>query len=412
MSQRSWKAVFSLRRKSKRRVTDESTPAAPAQALPTQSGVTQSEVAQSELAKSDGPTPIAFDLTSHHALGGGSYVYKKDYHLYLQKLLPLKGKRIEVNLVMQPNSSPHLGTLCNMGLTFVVASRMQKLGHEVLVMIDLSDQGQGEQMDINGVRYQKSLRDTGELAKYLPQYEELLKILSKKYNVKYELRFEEGFLQQPGMSNIIQRIVQERVELGKYLMPSNGRLSFRAACPKCGLTDKGGIKNEYSEDGSEITFLCPEHGKFKLNVHNDTPKLQYNTQLLNLIMGRYYEQVDYNWIEVCGSDYAGFWQEQLLWRFLSKPVIIVYTPLIVDWSGSKISKSAYLQRTAYDYLIKAGLEYLLSYDVFRQQHKDLNVLWKEIELWFDEPYRLFRSYSLHYMHLIFTGETLNLGTIH
>ena len=40
--------------------------------------------------------------------------------------------------------------------------------------------------------------------------------------------------------------------------------------------------------------------------------------------------------------------EQLLWRHITKPLVIVYTPLITDWSGSKISKSLYLRGGAYD----------------------------------------------------------------
>ena len=74
---------------------------------------------------------------------------------------------------------------------------------------------------------------------------------------------------------------------------------------------------------------------------------------------------------------------------MTKPAIIVYTSLIADWSGSKVSKSLYLQKTAYDYLIKAKQEYLLNYQTLRREGRDLTVLWKEVELWVDEPYRLF-----------------------
>nr|KMM64892.1 hypothetical protein CPAG_01244 [Coccidioides posadasii RMSCC 3488] len=87
-------------------------------------------------------------------------------------------------------------------------------------------------------------------------------------------------------------------------------------------------------------------------------------------------------------------------------------PLISDWSGSKLSKSLYLQQTAYDYLKKAGQEYLLSYQVFRQEKRDFTVLLREIERWVDEPYRLFRGYSLHYPHLLFEKRELLLGIIH
>ncbi|EAS36239.3 uncharacterized protein CIMG_01593 [Coccidioides immitis RS] len=151
------------------------------------------------------------------------------------------------------------------------------------------------------------------------------------------------------------------------------------------------MNNIYSQGGSTVSFECPRHGRFNYNVDSDSHRFQFNCQLFNLVIGRYYERASYNYIEVCGSDYAGFWQEQLLWRFLVKPILIVYTPLISDWSGSKVSKSLYLQQTAYDYLKKAGQEYLLSYQVFRQEKRDFTVLLREIECWVDEPYRLFRG---------------------
>lgn len=51
----------------------------------------------------------------------------------------------------------------------------------------------------------------------------------------------------------------------------------------------------------------------------------------------------------------------------------------------------------YDYLNKAGREYLLRYQVFRQgRGRNFTVLLWDIECWVDEPYRLFQSYSLHY----------------
>ncbi len=59
-----------------------------------------------------------------------------------------------------------------------------------------------------------------------------------------------------------------------------------------------------------------------------------------------------------------------------------------------------------------GQEYLLNYGVLRMEEKDLQVLWQEIKRWVDEPYRLFRGYSLHYLHLLFQGEQVSLGAIH
>ena len=365
-----------------------------------------------KLSTYDKVIPIAYDLASHHALGGGSYVFKRDYPLYLKSLLSPQFKRVEVNIIIQPNSSPHIGTLSSLGLAFVVARRLQDLGLDVIVRCDLWDQARGAQYEINSAKYQQSLRDTGGFQRYLPNYTHILQVLAAQYAVKHHLRLEEEFLQQPEVAGVVRDIIINRSTLGKCLMPATGLLALRAPYPACGLVDKYGIKNIYAEDGSSLSFWCPHHGPFSCDTRTETHRLQFNCQLFNLVMGMFYERVDYGWIEICGSDYAGFWQEQLLWRFLSKPTIIVYTPLISDWSGAKVSEALYLQSTAYDYLRKVGLECLLSYEVLRQEKRDLNVLWQEIEKWVDEPYRLFRGYSLHYLHLLFEGHHMDLGIIH
>ena len=145
------------------------------------------------------------------------------------------------------------------------------------------------------------------------------------------------------------------------------------------------------------------------DVRKDALKLKFNCQLINLVLALYCERVDCGYVKVIGSDYAGFWQEQLIWRHLTKPMIIVYTPLISDWSGSKVSKSLYLQEGAYDYLRQAKQEYLLSYKVFQQEQRDIGILWQEVEKWVDEPYRLFLGYSLQYMHMLYNQKEIKLG---
>lgn len=253
-------------------------------------------------------------------------------------------------------------------------------------------------MEIDGVEYQRSVMSTGQLATVMPDYEHALQLLSVKYNVDYGIRFEDEFLRQPGIGEVLQRVVRERDRLGPVLMPSTGQLAIRAACSERGLVDKYGTNNLYAEDSQTGTFRCPFHGAFRLDVIKDAHRFQFNCQLFNLILGWFYEAVNFAWIEICGSDYAGFWQEQLLWRFLKKPAMINYTPLVSDWGGSKMSKSVYLQPTAYEYLKLAGQEYLLNYGVLRREGRNLEPLLKQVELWVGEPYRLFRGYSIHDMH--------------
>ncbi|KAJ9415928.1 hypothetical protein QL093DRAFT_2567519 [Fusarium oxysporum] len=273
--------------------------------------------------------------------------------------------------------------MCSLGLAFVLARRLLDEGLDVSVTCDLWDRAKGEQMTIDGVVYQKSLRDKGTFQKHLPGYVQIINELASRYRVYHRIRMEEEFMSNPEIPDVLREIVIKRGFYGKVLAPERGSLAIRASCPECGLVEK-----------------------------YESNRFQFNCQLFNLVLGLFYERTPYNWIEICGSDYAGFWQEQLLWRFLSKPAIIVYTPLISDWSGSKVPKSLYLQDTAYQYLRDSGQEYLLNYEVCRQENKDLTILWKEVELWVDEPYRLFRGYSIHYLHLLFEGQAIGLGTIH
>lgn len=99
------------------------------------------------------PIPIAYGFSSHHALGGGSYVFKPNYCTYLKTLLTQQNSRTEINIIIQPNCSAHIGTLCSLGLAFVISRRMADLGLDVAVTCDLWDRAKGEQTTIDGVIY-------------------------------------------------------------------------------------------------------------------------------------------------------------------------------------------------------------------------------------------------------------------
>ncbi|QVM06920.1 hypothetical protein D8B26_001623 [Coccidioides posadasii str. Silveira] len=150
---------------------------------------------------------IAYDMTSHHALGGGSYIFKSGYSGYLRSLLPHPEARTEINIIIQPNSSPHVGTLCSLGLAFVLTRREKDIGTDVTVVCDLWDRAKGEQIVINNITYQRSLRDTGKFQEFLPDYTELLAILSNRYGITHRIRLEEEFLKSDGVGGIIREIV-------------------------------------------------------------------------------------------------------------------------------------------------------------------------------------------------------------
>ena len=358
---------------------------------------------------------VAFDGVSHHALGGGSYAFKEEYPQYLSRPPSGKGPKVEINLIIQPNNSPHFGTLFSMTLSFALARELQTQGLEPIVILDFWDNAKHEQVLLDGVTYQRGLRSTGRLSDIIQDYYEILVTLKERYQVDYLVRMEDEFLRQDGMPPVVRGIIHERMALGPSLSPSTSHIALRSACPVagCGLVDKYGVHNVYDEEHDRVHFKCPIHGKYTVNIATECHRLQFNCQLFNLVIGRFYQDVEFGYIQICGGDYAGFWQEQLLWRHLQKPVLIVYTPLIVDWSGSKLSKSLYLKKDAYRYLKDAGQEYMLSYKVFKEAGKSMDVICDEVDVWLREPFRLFRAYTVHYMHMLFEGKSaLQSGTIH
>ena len=174
--------------------------------------------------------------------------------------------------------------------------------------------------------------------------------------------------------------------------------------------------DDHDDDESTIKFQCPEHGPYTLNLSDpqDIQKLEFNTPLRNILRAKVFARdPDASWIRVTGADYAGYYQEQLLWRYIAseEAPLIFYTPLIVDWSGAKLSKSLYVKSGAYGYLEDMEMDYLVSYMAFKKQGKSLEVIFDEVRDWVEHPYRLFRSYSIAYVDSLFKGDKPLQGQI-
>ncbi|UZO18115.1 uncharacterized protein OCT59_009435 [Rhizophagus irregularis] len=124
------------------------------------------------------------------------------------------------------------------------------------------------------------------------------------------------------------------------------------------------------------------------------------------------KDVSYSWLRITGSDHAGFYQEQtfykgaaLLGADITNSPLIVYSPLVVDWTGAKLSKSILIEG-GYKCLIDQGLEYLFNWRRFKEKFGDegLRKLFKEVDLWLEEPSKLFRSYTIFYFVELFKEE--------
>ena len=349
---------------------------------------------------------IETDGKVYHPLGGGSYVYEDCLISYLRS--QLRKKEIRISIGAQPNSSPHLGTLEVFCLAFATADMLKKFDSElkITVFFEMVDTAPATTEVIDGIKYQLNLKQHGELDQYLEQYHEILNTLSAETGIGYQVRGQEEFNSQSSIPNIVKRVVENMEILAPILEPQKHIVRIRVGCPVCGLTDKNGIKNEFI--GNTLKAFCPKHGWFTVNIEQNASRLEFNTPVRNLIRGAAYmcdninPDVVHEWLRITGTDYAGFYQEQLLYRAMdligyrvSQLPMILYAPLVTDWSGAKLSKSLYVKQGAYKYLP----DYLIHYDNLRKHFGGTSGLLKifsEVHSWLEEPYKLFRNYSVHY----------------
>lgn len=88
--------------------------------------------------------------------------------------------------------------------------------------------------------------------------------------------------------------------------------------------------------------------------------------------------------------------------------MIVYAPLVVDWSGSKLSKSLYVREGAYKYLLASEMAYMVDFALLMRLRSSIEAIYQEVNSWIAEPYKLFRTYSMDYWHVQLTNRGMCL----
>ncbi|THH32896.1 hypothetical protein EUX98_g1267 [Antrodiella citrinella] len=346
-----------------------------------------------------------------------------------------KSKVVCVHIGAQPNNSPHVGTITVFTLAAALCASMKgelaALGvrdTSIELILDLVDTApdNGEKIEReDGLKYQRSHRATGGHLGFLPDYEQLLAQLSDEFGVTYRIKYQSDLLKMPGIARVLRDILRD-VNIASEIAPEKERLALRRACPVpgCGIADKHGIHNqtEFLEDATMLTFRCPDHGPHTVTLENsnEVEDLEMNTPLRNLVRTILYaddtrrsradppcdrERLHF---KVTGFDYAGLYQEQLLWRQLVRipdaaPPVIVYAPLIIDWAGSKLSKSLYVKDGAYKYMETLNMTRFLSYKKAQESGTDWTPLFKDVKDWLEDPKKLFGAKSVDYIRLLIDG---------
>ena len=92
---------------------------------------------------------------------------------------------------------------------------------------------------------------------------------------------------------------------------------------------------------------------------------------------------------------------------------IVYSPLITNWSGAKLSKSLYLGPGAYNIYRSLGLDGLCSFAKMTELYREIGLerLLTEVNGWVNNPRGCFRDYSIEYMIKVLSGSAENRDTV-
>ncbi|KAI1661207.1 hypothetical protein F4813DRAFT_221091 [Daldinia decipiens] len=259
---------------------------------------------------------------------------------------------------------------------------------------------QDQVVEIGEVQYQKSDRGIPDaLRTYMADYEEAIRFLSSWSDVPTTVAFQSDLFSDSAMPRLLNYLIRQRTTLGPQLSPSYGKLALRAACPVsgCDLEEKHGLLNDYewsSSGRSIIVFRCPNHGPHTIRLSHpaEVARLEVNAPTYNLLrsMIHLFDTTKHH-IRVTGADYSGMHQETLLHRPLAawsaatglargRTPHILHAPLIVVWSGTKLSKPLYVRDGAHASLKYSGMDRFCSYAQLRDRFggngdEGLRIIW-------------------------------------
>lgn len=335
-------------------------------------------------------------------------------------------KEIVLWLSAQVNCFPHVGTLTNFISAFALAKHFKEYYKiPVKIKVELLESVTGKEFNINGTKYYKNLNtiedSNGQTIKekFFPYFKELLDRLSKKDEITYEILFFYDYQKNPLVKESLYEVINHNNDLKYVLNPKNGEIRLRVPCPKCGMTEKHLNNTKISiikRNKIRVESNCPEHGRYDTVIdENSKENFDMNVPLRYLVKILYLmKQNDLDNslnVIVDGGDWSGMWplrvyMEPLIKMNKKDVPSIIYTPTILDWSGSKLSKRMYVGNEAYREYLKEGL---INYSEFYNQYGEIGFerLYNEINSWVLSPKKFIRDYTIEYIDAILNGDEIN-----
>jgi hypothetical protein len=336
--------------------------------------------------------------------------------------------RIRVTTASQLNGVPHLGTVVTMLTVFAFAQHAAAtLGLPASVIFDALENAPAEQVIIDGDTYTRNvgdLIDSGTLdpAERTSGFERLLTWASRRSGIAYEFRTYDTYQGLRPVRECLHTIARRPGDFAPIVAPRDGIIHIRPRCPECRLMQKSAADLTITALSGAVRLAsrCPRHGRYTELIHIDgggwydanTPVRSIQKGYLLAVERDLYDSAS---VSVDGADWGGSWHASVLAPALAElgipprdwPVS-VFTPLITDHTGGKLSKTLYVAHGTY-----AGLpEMFLNLDVLLDQHGDqvLDLIWTEASRWAAEPRRLHRGYTIAYLTSLL-GQALTAGQL-
>lgn len=348
----------------------------------------------------------------YYSVGGMAQYYESPLEV-LAVGVDTNIKKIVINTSVQPNSIPHFGTMTTLMGAFILAERTKKrFEKESIVEIDFVDCGPTADYHQHGgtkclsiARMPHADNRKLSVADYfiLKYYEPLLDWISKKANISYMIRRYRDFQLEPSVRRAAIEICHDK-QLEYLLSPVSKKLHIRSECPFCGSIDKQMKKTNITiptKDCFVIHSYCNIHGTYEIEIReNNNNYFEANTQIRDITKGVLMQ--DYSRRKILGvmydgGDWGGTWTHHVhslaLQRLGYQMPIRLFAPLILDWSGGKLSKSIYRDNSNYIF------DAFENYECFVKNYGDkgLAIVFEEVCNWLSSSEKFFRNYSLDYI---------------
>ncbi|MGW5383971.1 hypothetical protein [Nocardia sp. NPDC003963] len=334
--------------------------------------------------------------------------------------------RLRITTAAQLNGRPHVGTVVTVMAVFALAARFSEdLSLPATVVFDALDNAPGEHIEIDGGHYVRTVADLIDGGALDPDdqvsgFTRLLAWAATRSGVRYEFRPYSVYQQLPPVRECLHHLASRLDRFAPIVAPADGIVRIRPRCPHCRLMDKNArhLTITTSDGMVHLDSRCPLHGPYRENIDIAGTGGWYdaNTPVRSVQKG-YLLAAERDRYQTCsisidGADWGGAWHAHVLAPALAAlgvPVadwpVSLFTPLVLDRSGGKLSKSLYV-RYGKDY---ADLpEAFMNLDILLNQHGDpaLDALWNEVTRWAQQPRRLHRAYTVDYLAgLIPAGQT-------